>query len=168
MVTGAVAAIVYGEPRLTHDIDVVVALTPAEVPSIIREFPVSDFYVPPIDAIQAEIKRAQHGHFNVIHRATSLKADFYPVGQDPLHEWAMGHRTSIPLSDELVQVAPAEYVVIRKLEYYRDGGSDRHLRDIRSMLRVHADRIDTSFIAAQVDRAGLRSEWQSAISGILE
>ena len=161
MVTGAVAAIVYGEPRLTHDIDIVIALAPLDVPSIVNAFPPSDFYVPPVEAIQDEIRRPAHGHFNFIHRATSLKADFYPAGQDALHAWAMNHRTTIQVSDEQVQLAPPEYVVIRKLEYFRAGGSDRHLRDIRAMFQIAPDRIDTSFIAAQVDRLGLQAEWNA-------
>ncbi|MGH7461286.1 MAG: hypothetical protein ACREMA_09695, partial [Longimicrobiales bacterium] len=51
MVTGAVAAIVYGEPRLTHDIDVVISLARPNVASIVDAFPVSEFYVPPTDVI---------------------------------------------------------------------------------------------------------------------
>ena len=47
MVTGAVAAIVYGEPRLTHDIDVVVALRADDAPRLAAAFPAPDFYVPP-------------------------------------------------------------------------------------------------------------------------
>ena len=159
MVTGAVAAIVYGEPRLTHDIDVVISLAPADVASLVDAFPVTDFYVPMAEVILTEIGRPAHGHFNIIHRATALKADFYPVGDDPLHTWAMDHRITIPVSNQDIQLAPPEYVVIRKLEYFRMGGSDRHLRDIRAMLRIAPDRINTSFIAAQVDRLGLQHEW---------
>ncbi len=161
MVTGAVAAIVYGEPRLTHDIDVVVALKPGDVAPIAGAFPAADFYSPPPEAIQTEIARPAHGHFNIIHRATALKADFYPIGQDVLHAWAMEHRIAISVSHEEVQLAPPEYVLIRKLEYFRAGGSDRHLRDIRSMLRVNPGRIDNAFITAQVDRLGLQAEWDA-------
>jgi len=38
MVTGAVAAIVYGEPRLTRDIDVVVALDPGDAQRLAEAF----------------------------------------------------------------------------------------------------------------------------------
>lgn len=161
MVTGAVAAIVYGEPRLTNDIDVVIALSPQEIPSIRNAFSDADFYVPPAEAIATEIERPAHGHFNIIHRATSLKADFYPVAGDPLHAWAMDHRVQIAVSDQAIAVAPPEYVVIRKLEYFRAGGSDRHLRDIRSMLRVAENRIDGSIIASHVSRLGLEAEWDA-------
>jgi hypothetical protein len=164
MVTDAVAAIVYGEPRLTHDVDVVITLKPSDIASIVGAFSVGSFYVPPPEAIQLEIARPAHGHFNIIHRESALKADFYPMGQDPLHAWAMEHRIQVLVSDEQVQLAPPEYVLIRKLEYFRAGGSDRHLRDIRAMLRMDPKRIDNSFIAAQVDRLDLQAEWDAVKS----
>jgi hypothetical protein len=161
MVTGAVAAIVYGEPRLTNDIDVVIALQPPDVPGLTAAFAEQDFYVPPPEAIVTEIQRTNYGHFNIIHRVTSLKADFYPVAEDELHRWAMLHRRRIGVSGEEVSIAPPEYVVVRKLEYYRAGGSDKHLRDIRAMLRIQDNQIDLETIATQVRRLGLEDEWQA-------
>ena len=46
MVTGAAASIVYGEPRLTNDLDVVLDLTPAEVEPFLESFPLEQFYCP--------------------------------------------------------------------------------------------------------------------------
>jgi hypothetical protein len=43
-VTGSVAASVYGEPRLTADIDVVLLLKPAEMAALKSAFPESDYY----------------------------------------------------------------------------------------------------------------------------
>lgn len=83
MVTGAVAAIVYGEPRLTNDIDIVVGLTAGEAERLRSAFAGGDFYVPPAEVIGVEATRALHGHFNLIHVATALKADIYPAGADP-------------------------------------------------------------------------------------
>jgi hypothetical protein len=43
---------------------------------------------------------------------------------------------------ESITIAPPEYVILRKLEYFREGGSDKHLRDIRAMLAVSGDQLD--------------------------
>jgi hypothetical protein len=40
-------------------------------------FPLAEFYCPPPEIIQIEIKRPQRGHFNLIHRVTDFKADIY-------------------------------------------------------------------------------------------
>src|ERR1051325_6842629 len=82
MVSGSVAAILYGEPRLTHDVDFVVFLRPEDIIRLRAAFPSPDFYVPPAEMIAAEIERAQKGHFNVIHADTGFKADFYTTGHD--------------------------------------------------------------------------------------
>ena len=66
MVSGAIAAIIYGEPRLTNDIDIVAHLKPADARRLVREFSSPEFYVPPEEVIQAELARSAGGHFNLI------------------------------------------------------------------------------------------------------
>jgi hypothetical protein len=44
MITGAVAGIIYGEPRLTTDIDMVVDLKADEIDPFSDAFPIEDFY----------------------------------------------------------------------------------------------------------------------------
>jgi hypothetical protein len=97
MVTGSVASMVYGEPRVTHDVDLVVALDAKVVAEFVALFPADQFYCPPEAAIQTEVARETRGHFNLIHHATGFKADIYPVGHDPLHRWAMGRRRSVEM-----------------------------------------------------------------------
>jgi hypothetical protein len=55
-------------------------------------------------------------------------------------------------------IAPPEYVILRKLQYFREGGSDKHLRDVRYM--VAATPLDREFLESQVARLGLESEWR--------
>ena len=91
LVSGNVAAILYGEPRLTHDVDFVIFLRPEDVTRLREAFPANEFYVPPPEVIHAEIARERRGHFNVIHMDTGFKADFYPAGHDEFHAWAISH-----------------------------------------------------------------------------
>jgi hypothetical protein len=164
MVTGAVAAIIYGEPRLTNDIDIVVALGRGadDAGRLHAAFDDREFYVPPVDVIAIEAARPAHGHFNLIHVPTALKADIYPVG-DALHHWALPLRRSMRIGAVDVDVAPPEYVILRKLQYFRDGGSEKHLRDVRAILAYHGDTIDAEAVAAQVERLGLAEEWGRAL-----
>jgi len=85
LVTGSVAATLYGEPRATHDIDL--------------------------------------------------------VGADDLHSWAFRNARRYSAGGVEVHVAPPECVITRKLELYREGGSPKHLRDIRSMLAISSELI---------------------------
>ncbi len=162
MITGAVASIIYGEPRLTNDIDLVIDMTADDVKTFAEAFPIEDFYCPPPEVIRLEIGRAQRGHFNLIHHETGFKADIYASGRDELHQWGLQNRKQIDVEGEKFWLAPIEYVILRKLEYYREGESEKHLRDISGILAVSSDEIDFKMLQAQINKRTLEKEWQAA------
>lgn len=164
VVTGSVASIVYGEPRLTHDVDLILNLREDLLDVFMGLFPLEEFYCPPRETILLEMGRETKAHFNLIHHETGFKADCYLTGRDPLHGWALEHKNVVVLSSGLrMALAPLEYVIIRKLEYYREGGSEKHLGDIRTMLRVSSDRLDRVFLDGQIKERGLFSIWNKAL-----
>ena len=71
-ITGSVASIVYGEPRLTHDIDLVINLPQSKIEKFIKAFPAEKFYCPPEEVIKTELNRTARGHFNLIHHQTGF------------------------------------------------------------------------------------------------
>jgi hypothetical protein len=159
MVTGATAAILYGQPRVTNDLDVVVSLDDAGRRDLLRVFPESEFYVPPESVILAEQARVQRGHFNIIHLESGYKADIYLAGADTLHTWAMERRRRLSWTSGLsLSVAPPEYVVLRKLEYYREGRSSKHISDIRAIVAVTG--IDETLLIPWLARLGLETTWR--------
>lgn len=157
-VTGSVAASVYGEPRLTADIDVVLLMRVEDLAALRAAFPDDAYYVPPDETLRLELARSSRGAFNLVHHASQFKADVYLAGRDPLHAWALGHRRRVSIEGGGAWIAPPEYVVVRKLEFLREGGSDKHARDIRFMLAATA--IDRAFVEAEVARLGLHEQWQ--------
>lgn len=158
-VTGSVASIAYGEPRMTHDVDLVVTLGDRDVASIEAAFPGESFYCPPPEVIRVELRRPLHGHFNLIHHATGFKADVYLTDRGPLHAWAFDHRRRAGREGAEFWLAPPEYVVVRKLEYLREGGSEKHVRDVRAMLLALGDDVDRAQIEGWVRARGLGAEW---------
>ena len=127
--------------------------------SLFAAFPEPAFYCPPAEVVRQEASRSRGGHLNVIHVDTATKADLYVLGDDPLHHWALPRRRAVPISGEEVWLAPAEYVIVRKLQYFRDGGSEKHLRDIRAVLRLSPEAIDRPALDDQIVRQGLQAEW---------
>jgi hypothetical protein len=162
VVTGATAAIIYGEPRLTNDLDLVVLLKIEDVGAFIGAFPPAAFYCPPAEVLRIEIKRPYRGHFNLIHPETGTKADIYLAGEDELHRWALSQRRKIATENEHVWVAPPEYVILRKLQYYREGRSEKHLKDIAGMLALSSGQIDFPLMEDMVKRYAVEKEWQKA------
>lgn len=162
MVIGGVAGIIYSEPRYTQDLDLLARLDPAQAGALAAAFPAEEFYVPPIEVIEQEASRSSHGHFNLSHHESGLRADVYLAGEDPLHAWGLSRRRSITLRGEALWLAPIEYVILGKLKFFREGGSVRHLEDIARMLLISADQIDHLELQARVADQGLGPEWEQA------
>lgn len=163
MVSGSVAAIYYGEPRLTNDVDVIVFLAAEDAVRLEQAFPRDRFYCPPLEVIQMEAARAQRGHFNLIHHETGFKADIYTGGRDPLHAWGIENRTLVRLGDETLSLAPPEYVIIRKLQFYREGGSTKHLRDVLAMVSGLGPDWDRRQLDDLIGTYGLAQAWRDAL-----
>jgi hypothetical protein len=165
MITGGVASVIYGDPRFTRDIDLVLELREADAGRLLDAFSPDDFYRPPLETLRAEIRRPRHGHFNIIHRDTALRADVYLLGDDPFHSWAFLRRVRIPLEeDDGIWLAPPEYVVVRKLQYHRESGAERHLRDVVAMLEISREKIDMVEVEGWVQRLGLEETLGAARS----
>lgn len=161
MVTGGLAAVAYGHPRLTLDIDLVIRLG-GDVTPFAELWPASEFYCPPLEVIEAERDRGEHGHFNVIHHDTAMRADVYLAGSDILQSWGLEHRVVRVVDGEPVQFAPIEYVITYKLRYFRMGGSDRHLRDVARMLEISGSEVDQHALDRWITHFRLDAEWDRA------
>ena len=164
MITGATAAIIYGQPRVTNDLDVVLSLDEESRARLLGLFPEAEFYVPPEAVIRAEQSRSQRGHFNLIHHESGYKADIYLAASEPLHAWALPLRRRITWGETLqIWVAPPEYVVLRKLQFYREGGSTKHPADIRAILETTG--VDEQLMAPWLSSLGVASVWKEIGSG---
>src|SRR5690606_36986193 len=69
----SIASLVYGEPRLTKDMDLVVDIPPQVIRNLEEIFPADKYYCPPLEVIQDEHLR--RGQFNIIHSSSGLKVD---------------------------------------------------------------------------------------------
>lgn len=159
-ITGSIAGMIYGEPRLTMDVDLVLVLPQAVIKKFIQSFDETQFYCPPSEVIFEEAGRSEKGHFNLIHHDTGFKADVYLAGNDPLHAWAFTRRREIKLGDDSIWIAPPEYVILRKLQFYQEGRSEKHLRDIDAMIERSADDIDEPLLMKMISELGLADVWK--------
>jgi hypothetical protein len=149
---------IYGEPRLTLDLDLVVQLEVEHAAEFLAAFPETEFYHPPLEVARLECARESRGHFNLIHHETGMKADVYLAAGDALHRWGLAHRRRVPFGAGQLSLAPPEYVILRKLEFFREGGSEKHLRDVRAMLAAGV-ALDRAFLDAELHRRGLEEIW---------
>ena len=61
-------------------------------------------------------------------------------------------------------VARPEDVILSKMLYYREGGSEKHLRDITGMLKVSGDIIDKAYVEKWARDMGVLDIWQAILN----
>ena len=152
-VTGSIATIFYGEPRFTNDIDIVADLRPAHVAGFCAAFEGDEFYLSP-DSVRRAIR--QRSQFNLIHPKSGLKVDLLIPTPSEFNESRFRRASQVqPARNLEVFFSAPEDVILKKMEYYQEGGSDKHLRDITGILRVAGDSIDNSYLDQWSQRLGV-------------
>jgi hypothetical protein len=165
MLVGSMASSTYGDPRSTLDIDIVVDLGLDQVDSLCDAFPAGEnFYVSP-DAARTAVSRG--GQFNVIHYTSAGKIDFMIARRDAWGKTQLERRQRewiVPGVEGYV--ASPEDVIIAKLWYHHEGGSDKHLRDIAGILKAGNISVDTAYIKKWTSQLDLTQEWNAVLQRI--
>ena len=160
-ITGSIASIFYGEPRFTNDIDVVADIEDVHIPGLLKLFPKDEFYVSE-DAIRDAINRQYQ--FNIIHPSSGLKIDVIIPKRDAFDKSRFERINRIsPIQDTKANFASPEDVIIMKMRYYKEGESEKHLRDITSMLKISGDIIDKKYIKDWAEKLDLTDIWSSIL-----
>src|SRR3989337_842704 len=161
LVTGSVAAMAFGEPRLTNDIDIVAGIGEKHVKDFVTAFPSDEFYV-----TEEIVREAIHrqGQFNIIHPASGIQVDVIIKQDTPFDNSRFGRAHRIyPAESYQANFAAPEDVIIKKMEFYQEGGSEKHLRDIAGILKVSGNDVDKEYISEWARRLGLTEIWDAML-----
>jgi hypothetical protein len=163
-VTGGVASIFYGEPRFTNDIDLVCEIRENHIDRLCQSFPPEDFHISR-EAIIGALKHKTQ--FNIIHPGSGLKVDVM-ISRDDEFDLNRFHRAGKlhKIRDTGIFFASPEDVIIKKMEYYREGASEKHIRDILSMLKISGEVIDRKYIEQWAEKKNLTEIWSAVIARI--
>ncbi len=154
---GSLAAMYYGRPRFTNDVDLVVQIKSGQVTQFEKLFHIDDYYCPPNEVLRDEVTR--QGMFNLIHQASGIKVDIMLRKNTEFSLSEFGRRTKVKLTPDFeAYIASPEDVIVKKLDFHRQGGSEKHLVDIREILA--GAEVDKAYLEKWVDRLGLRREWE--------
>jgi hypothetical protein len=158
---GGVAVVMYGEPRFTRDMDVVVRLPHGQVETLIHRLE-EDGYQVSTESVRNAAESCFY--FNVIHLETGIKVDFCVAGRDPIYTWAFEH-CLVKSFDEFRQASymPPESIILTKLRAYQGSGSTRHLDDIASILRVSGPELDLAYLHREAARMNGLAIWRELV-----
>jgi hypothetical protein len=141
MISGSIALNYYAQPRLTRDIDIVVALRRADAEQVINLF-AEDFYID-ADAVCNAV--AQLGMFNIIHYDHVLKVDFIVRKETPYRQEEFARRIAVEIEGVTMWLVTAEDLLRSKLVWTAESHSEMQLQDVRNLIRSGVD-LDWTYI----------------------
>jgi hypothetical protein len=161
MVVGSFASGAYGEPRMTQDIDIVVNLRYGDAEELGKRFAPPDFYLNTQSAKQA-IRTC--GQFNIIHGASGNKVDLMLLRDSAWNAKQFERRKRLEIiTGREASIATPEDIILSKMLWYKEGGSEKHLRDITGMLTISENQIDFDYVANWSKKLEVEDVWQAVL-----
>jgi hypothetical protein len=161
-ITGSIASNFWGTPRTTHDIDIAIELTLADLRAVMAAFD-KTYYVS-----QAAVYDAiyQSEMFNVIDSANGIKADFWVSKGDPFAQSMMARRQRVDLiPGHSAFVGSAEDVLLHKLVWHTITPSTRQLGDAAGIAAVQGDALDLIYMREWAARQGTSELLEDVLQG---
>jgi len=157
-ISGGVAVSVWGRPRYTADLDIVLEIDNAnQIENLVKILlkDIKGSYADEAAALEAFQRKSE---FNLIESEYGLKADFFVIGQDEYQKQELKRAKKKRIAGKMVKFISPEDLIISKLKWYQESQSDRQIEDILTVLE--AGNIDMRYLHSWIKKLGLDEEWQ--------
>ncbi|HHT9155235.1 MAG TPA: hypothetical protein ACFYD5_05420 [Candidatus Tripitaka sp. YC43] len=158
MLTGSIVSSLQGEPRSTHDIDIVITAPGPKARKLIEAFPPPNFYLDEqgvLDTINRQ------GTFNLIDIKGGGKVDFWILTDDPFDQSRFSRRYSEEFMGLEMQVSSPEDTILAKLRWAKlSGGSEKQFTDALRVYEVQYGKLDIDYIEYWVKKLNVESLWR--------
>jgi len=142
MVTGSLASNLYGIPRSTMDIDLIIAITDESLIDMTSALP-SDFHLDPQITFEAVTGTTRYTLEIPDH---NYKAELFLLSDDPHDKSRFARRHARPLVGREVYIPTPEDVIISKLRWYLRAKRGKDWDDARDVLAVQQNGLDFDYI----------------------
>lgn len=157
-ITGSVVSSIQGEPRSTHDIDILVALSPTALPTLLAAFPEPD-YLLQADAARDAIRT--RGMFNLLWIPEGDKVDFWLLTDDGFDRSRFARRRVSRVWGMDLNVTSPEDTILAKLRWSKlSGGSAKQYGDALRVFEVQSAVVDLNYLDAWATKLGVTDEWE--------
>lgn len=158
-VTGSFASSAHGIPRSTNDIDIVIAPSPQQLESLLKQFPETDFATDRDDAFDALSRKSL---FNIVDYATMWKIDFIIRQPTPFDASRFARRGIVDIAGVMLYTASAEDILLAKLWWAKLGESELQIKDAAGIIQVQGDSLDLGYVNRWVATLELDDQWVAA------
>jgi hypothetical protein len=158
MLTGSLASSLQGQPRATHDIDLVIDLSPDRIDALLQAFPPPDFYLS-----RTAMEDAVHtcGMFNVLNLNDGDKIDFWMLTDESFDQSRFSRRVRYKVDGVDVAVSSPEDTILMKLKWSQAAGSSQiQYRDALNIYQLHLGALDIPYIEVWTRTLGLVHLWK--------
>jgi len=158
MITGAVASSLQGEPRTTHDIDIVVSLQQHQVNKLLDYFPSPHFY---LDKNSIDDALQNKSMFNLIDVNGGDKVDFWILTEEQFDQSRFARKYSEEILGTRMYVSSPEDTILAKLRWAKlSGGSEKQFTDALRVYEVQHGKLDIAYLNDWVKKLNLESLWK--------
>jgi hypothetical protein len=158
MLTGSVAMNYYAQPRMTRDVDLVVAVDTAQTDAIVHLFEM-EYYVDRHMVARAIQERSV---FNLIHNDSVIKVDCIVLKIDAYHQEEFKRRQQVSLGDFQLSIVSREDLILSKLNWAKKSRSEMQLRDVRNLLSPDCDVV---YLHSQAPKLGVEELLREVLAG---
>ncbi|MFH1222837.1 MAG: hypothetical protein V1647_00665 [Pseudomonadota bacterium] len=135
MLTGSFAVGYYVQPRMTRDVDLVVAIKEDDISTLEKLFS-GDYYISKQSIINA-VKNASM--FNIIHEQAVTKVDLIVRKNTEYRITEFERRKKVKFADFYVFIVSKEDLILSKMIWSKDTRSELQLRDIKNLMLTPYD-----------------------------
>ena len=159
MVTGSVVSSLQGEPRATHDVDIVVNIKNTAISILTKAFPAPNYYLSE-DAIKDAIKRKSM--FNLLDATGGDKVDFWLLTDEPFDQARFSRKYFEEMPGIAMYVSRPEDTILMKLKWAKlSGGSVKQMTDARRVYELQYAFLDLGYIQTWIKELKLKEEWNT-------
>jgi len=161
MITGSIVSSLQGEPRSTHDIDMLIAVQSSKVHELIGAFPPSDFYLDKNSILDAVNRRSM---FNLIDLKGGDKVDFWMLTDEPFDRSRFSRRYREEFMGLKLQVSSPEDTILAKLRWAKlSGGSEKQFTDALRVYELQYGKLDVNYLEHWAKKLDVESLWKRLI-----
>ncbi len=143
MVCGSLASSLYGEPRATYDIDIIINCSLLQLKKFIQSFPEEHYYA---DLEMATAAYENQSMFNIIDLRSSWKGDFIILKSDDFSQTEFSRRNHHKLLGIEISVSSPEDTILSKLVWSKMGESERQFRDALGVFIIQKENLDIQYL----------------------
>ena len=158
MITGSVVSSLQGEPRSTHDIDMLIAIQKSVAKRLVEAFPPPDFYLDEDNILDAINRQSM---FNLIDVREGDKVDFWILTDEPFDQSRFSRRYSEKFMGVKMQVSTPEDTILVKLRWAKlSGGSEKQFVDALRVYEVQYGKLDIDYLEHWVKKLDVEALWR--------